>query len=279
MFIIDRVEGNQLILDRVERLESGEYRETSKDHIMNNAESESNRNVIVTADIDIYERYVEIQMRSEIDSKSFKILTPKEIVFEGGRELHLPETEESERYYVYGPYGVNGIFTSPAGAVNLAYEIAGVVVDESGECIWLRGNRVIRNQIMAIKEASVTETKDSLAVCLDTIFKFEGLVRNSEYLLGQGRSVMEILEDNLEDTRILDLKGCNLDALLYYTNRDIPVLALLENGEAVLVTGFNEYNVVIMDPSTGTLYKKGMNDSIEWFEENGNCFITYVRKE
>lgn len=274
-----RVEGNQLILDRMERLESGEYRETTQDHIMNNAESEVSRNVIVTADIDIYERYVEIQLRDEIDSKSFKILNPKEVVFEGGRELHLPEVEERERYYVYGPYGVSGIFTSPAGAVNLAYEISGVVVDESGECIWLRGNRVIRNQIMAIKEASVTETKDSLAVCLDTIFKFEGLVRNSEYLLGQGYSVMEILEDNLEDARILDLKGCTLDALLYYTNRDIPVLALLENGEAVLVTGFNEYNVVIMEPSTGTLYKKGMNDSTEWFEENGNCFITYVRTE
>lgn len=274
-----RVEDNQLILDRMERLESGEYRETAQDHIMNNAESESSRNVIVTADIDIYERYVEIQLRDEIDSRSLKILTPKEVVFEGGRELNLPEVEKRERYYVYGPYGVSGIFTSPAGAVNLAYEISGVVVDESGECIWMRGNRVIRNQIMAIKEASVTETKDSLAVCLDTIFKFEGLVRNSEYLLGQGYTVMEILEDNLEDARILDLKGCNLDALLYYTNRDIPVLALLENGEAVLVTGFNEYNVVIMEPSTGTLYKKGMNDSTEWFEENGNCFITYVRKE
>ncbi|MCM1065054.1 MAG: hypothetical protein NC420_11415 [Eubacterium sp.] len=273
-----QVENNQLILDRVERLESGEYREAVQDHIMNNTEAVSGRNVIVTADIDIYERYVEIQTRAEIDSKSFKMLTPKEVVFEGGRELRLPKAEERERYYVYGPYGVDGIFASPAGAVNLAYGISGVVVDESGECIWLRGNRVLRNQIMAIKEASVTETKDSLAVCLDTIFKFEGLVRNSEYLLGQGYSVMEILENNLEDARILDLKGCNLDALLYYTNRDIPVLALLENGEAVLVTGFNEYNVVIMEPSTGSLYKKGMNDSTEWFEENGNRFITYVRK-
>ena len=95
---------------------------------------------------------------------------------------------------------------------------------------------------MAIKEASVTEEKNSLAVCLDTIFGLEGLVRNSEYLLGQGMSVMEILEENLVDAQVLDLTGCNLDALLYYVNQDIPVLALLENGEAVLVTGFNEYN-------------------------------------
>lgn len=280
IYITDcHVDNNQMILDRLERLESGEYRETAQDHIMNNAESDVNRNEIVTVDIDVYERYVEIQIRNTIDSKTFQVLTPKEVVFEGGRELRFPKAEKSERYYVYGPYGVDGIFASPAGAVNHAYEIAGVVVDESGECIWLRGNRVIRNQIMAIKEAAVTETKDSLVVCLDTIFKFEGLVRNSEYLLGQGKTVIEILEENLEDARILDLTGCTLDALLYYTNRDIPVLALLENGEAVLVTGFNEYNVVIMEPTTGRLYKKGINDSTEWFEQNGNCFITYVKSK
>lgn len=273
-----RVEGNQIILDRLERMENGTYREIEQDQITNNREVESGKNTIVTADIDVYERYVQIQTRTTIDPKTIKILNPKEIVFEGGRELELTEKNMVSRYYVYGAYGVDGIFTSPASAVNLAYEKAGVVVDETGECIWIRGNRVTRNQIMAIKEAAVTEEKNSLAVCLDTIFALEGLVRNSEYLLGQGENVMEILEDNLEDAQILDLTGCSLDALLYYVNRDLPVLALLENGEAVLVTGFNEYNVVIMEPSKGTLYKKGMNDSAEWFEQNGNSFITYIRR-
>lgn len=274
-----QVEDNQITLNRLERMESGEYRETIPDHITNNMESETGKNMIVTADIDKYERYVQIKTRSTIDSKTIKILNPKEVVFEGGRELQLPEGDTDNRYYVYGPYGVDGMFTSPARAVNLAYEEAGVVVDGNGDCIWLRGNRVAKNQIMAIKEASVTEEKNSLAVCLDTIFQFEGLVRNSEYLLGQGKTVLEILEDNLEEAQVLDLTGCNLDAMLYYVNQDIPVLALLENGEAVLITGFNEYNVVIMEPSARTLYKKGMNDSAEWFAENGNCFITYTRKK
>lgn len=274
-----QVEGNQITLNRLARAESGEYTETTQDQIANNTEVEAGKNVIVAADIDVYERYVQIQTRSTIDVKTIKILTPKEVVFEGGRELELPEREVENRYYVYGPYGVDGIFTSPAGAVNLAYEEAGVVVDGSGDCIWLRGNRSTKNQIMAIKEASVTEEKNSLAVCLDTIFSYEGLVRNSEYLLGQGKTVIEILQENLEDAQVLDLTGCSLDAVLYYVNLDIPVLALLEDGEAVLVTGFNEYNAVIMEPSTGRLYKKGINDSTEWFAENGNCFITYTRKE
>lgn len=67
--------------------------------------------------------------------------------------------------------------------------------------------------------------------------------------------------------------------MLYYVNQDIPVLAILKDGEAVLVTGFNEFNVVILEPSTGKLYQKGMNDSTEWFAENGNYFLTYVRLE
>ena len=270
---------NQITLGRLMRLEDGSYRETTDDHIMDNTEEVAGKNIIVTADIDKYKRYVQIQTKKNIDSKTIKILTPKEVVFEGGRELQLDLDNEAVRYYVYGAYGVDGIYSAPAGAVNRAYEIAGVVINEKGDCVWLKGNRVTRNQIMAIKKADVTEDKNSLAVCLDTILGFEGIVRNSADLLARGQTVMEILEENLENAQILDLTGCNLDSVLYYVNQDIPVLAMLDNGEAVLVTGFNEFNVVIMDPVSGTLEKKGMNDSAKWFEENGNHFVTYIRME
>lgn len=62
-------------------------------------------------------------------------------------------------------------------------------------------------------------------------------------------------------------------------NKDIPVLVMLEDGNAVLLIGFNEKNTVVMNPETGTVYKVGMNDSAEWFEKSGNHFITYIRKE
>ena len=89
---------------------------------------------------------------------------------------------------------------------------------------------------------------------------------------------MEILRNNLPDAQILELSGCTLNAVLYYVDREIPVLAMLGDGNAVLIVGFNELNTVLMDPLTGEVYKKGMNDSTEWFEENGNSFITYIRK-
>jgi len=244
---------------------------------MSNLVSTEGKNKLVTVIIDKYGKYVQIQVRSTIDTKSLKVLTPKEVVFEGGRELELGLESETGRYYVYGANGVDGIFNSAANAVNLAYPGAGVVINESGYCVWMKGNRVTRNQIMAIKKPDISEAESSLAVCLDTILKYEGVVKNCQYLLNQGMSVTEILRDSLEDVQILELTGCSLDAVLHYVNQDIPVLATLEKGEAVLITGFNELNVVIFDPVTGTLNKHGMKDSTDLFERNGNNFITYIR--
>ena len=278
IYIVDcAIEGNQITLSRIQRSENGSYQEILDDQIMNNVEEEPGQNKVVTADIDIYERYVQIQTKTTIDTKTIKVLNPKEVVFEGGRELTLDAVSEVSRYYVYNAYGVQGIYSAPGKAVKEAYDSAGVVANDRGITVWLKGNRVSRNQIMAIKEESVTDQKNSLTVCLDNILRHAGITRNTEYDLAQGKTAIQILEENMTGVQVLDLSGCSLDAVLYYVNQDIPVLAILEDGEAVLVTGFNEFNVVIMEPSTGKLYKKGMNDATTWFEENGNHFISYMK--
>ena len=278
IYIVDcAIEGNQITLSRIQRSENGSYQEILDDQIMNNVEEEPAQNKVVTADIDIYERYVQIQTKTTIDTKTIKVLNPKEVVFEGGRELTLDAVSEVSRYYVYNAYGVQGIYSAPGKAVKEAYDSAGVVANDRGITVWLKGNRVSRNQIMAIKEESVTDQKNSLTVCLDNILRHAGITRNTEYDLAQGKTAIQILEENMTGVQVLDLSGCSLDAVLYYVNQDIPVLAILEDGEAVLVTGFNEFNVVIMEPSTGKLYKKGMNDATIWFAENGNHFISYMK--
>lgn len=280
IYIVDcAIEGNQITLSRIQRSENGSYQEILDDQIMNNVEEEPGRNKVVTADIDIYERYVQIQTKTTIDTRTIKVLNPKEVVFEGGRELTLDAVSEVSRYYVYNAYGVQGIYSAPGKAVKEAYDSAGVVANDRGITVWLKGNRVSRNQIMAIKEESVTDQKNSLTVCLDNILRHAGITRNTEYDLAQGKTAIQILEENMTGVQVLDLSGCSLDAVLYYVNQDIPVLAILEDGEAVLVTGFNEFNVVIMEPSTGKLYKKGMNDATTWFAENGNHFISYMKIE
>lgn len=266
---------NQISLERVYRNAKGEYEEATKEHIMNNQENGEVKNKIVPVTVDVYEKIIQIQVRETIEAKSVQFLTPKEVVFEGARETNLADVNEQDCYYVYNKSGVVGSFLHPGEAIAMAYKEAGNVMNSQGEIVWIRGNRVLKNQIMAITEAKVTPQKNSLAVCLDTILKFKGVPRNTEEYLNEGKTAIEILAENLPNVDVIDLTGCPLDAMLYFTNRDIPVLATLNDGEAVLITGFNQYQVVIMEPKTGKLYKKGMNDTAEWLEENGNRYITY----
>lgn len=275
------IQENQINLLRVVfDEESGSYEPVSDDQIMSTEEVKTGSNTLNYVAVETYETICQIAVKNEIDSKSLLHLTPKEVLFEGSRTVNTPAEGNIEaRFYVYGKNGIEGIFVNPGRAVELAYRTAGVVVDDDGDYIWRRETRSSRNQIMAITEDVVTESKSSLAVCLDTILRFEGISRNTQRLLNRGDTVFDILRNDLQECTILDLSGCSLDAVLYYVNKDIPVLATLEDGNAVLIVGFNELNIVVMDPVAGTLEKRGMNDSTEWLNENGNLFIAYIRKE
>ena len=236
-------------------------------------------NKVITIPVDDFETITEIQMKSAPDSKKLKRLTPKEVLYEGSREIQLPQAEQPmESYYVYGPDGEVAILSTAGEAISLAYEISGTVTGESGAYVWRKDKINTKNQIMAIEASPVTEDKNSLAVCLDTILAYEGIMRNSEYMLTQGKTVQEVLQENLENVQVLDLSGCTLDSVLYYPDREIPVLAMLGDGNAVLIIGFNEKNVVLMNPETDKVYKMGMNDAADWFTENGCHFISYVKK-
>lgn len=279
IYIIDaEITDNQINLKRVKRGNGSTlFQDTTDDQIMNTEVEEEGENKIEIVATDDYEKIAQIALKGTIEPKSIKLLTPKEVMYEGGRELAIANDEQMKNYYVYGKTDIEAIFEEPSKAINLADEISGVVVNDKGEYVWRKGNRATKNQIMKIESASVSEEKTSVAVCLDTMLKFEGIMKNTEYLLSQGETILSVLKDNLPEAQILDLSGCSLDSVLYYVNQDIPVLALLSDGNAVLIVGFNELNTVIMDPATGTIYKKGMNDSKEWFEENGNRFITYIK--
>ncbi len=273
-----KVVDNQIILSRVKKDDDGEYVSIEDDHIMSAEVADKMQNTLEVVAIDTFQKVTQIALKNEVQKAAVKLLTPKEVLFEGGRNITIDETESaSGRYYVYGKGGIEGIFMDVGNAVNLAYDVSGVVVNDDGSYVWQKGNRSLKNQIMAIQGELATEERGQLAVCLDTMLGFEGISRNSAYMLNSGETVFHILEENLENAQVLDLTGCSLDAVLYYVNQDIPVLVMLEDEAAVLLIGFNEKNTVIMNPENGEVYKMGMNDSKEWFEKSGNKFITYVR--
>lgn len=268
---------NQITLKRVMlNPDTGTYSEISDDNITSNADVEEGTNAIADVSIDIFEKIEQIALKKEVDVKGLKTLTPKEVLYEGGRSVPIKVKETKNRFFVYGNGEITAVFDNPAKAALCAYDIRGTVVDTLGNEIYSRGETVPRNQIMSITEESTTDTKNSLAICLDTMLKQLGISRNTETMLNRGDTAYDVLKNNLNSIYVLNLTGCKMDMMLYYVNQDIPVLSVLNDGSAVLIIGFNEQNIVLMDPNSGTIYKMGMNDARQMFEENFNRFMTYA---
>ncbi len=281
------VNDNQLKITRVVKDETtGEYVSTYDDQIMNTLEVEDGNNVVTVVSVDTFEKIVQITTKTEIKSKQLRVLTPDQTLFEGTRDVVVTierDTTENPLYYVYDITSEVRVYTDPAKAIQDAYDAPAVVVTDNNRYAWIKGNLLKSNQIMAITRMAESyedmTSQNPIAVCLDLILQFRGTNRDVEGLLADGMGAMQILKNSLTDVRVLDLDGCPMSAMLYYVNQDIPVMALLNNGQAMLIIGFNDLNTVLMDPSTGTVYKYGMNDSIAMFENNGNHFITYITEE
>lgn len=271
---------NLITLKRVEKDEKGtSYQEIADDQIVNNIIEESGYNTVEVVATQDYEKIVQLVLKGSIEQKNLKFTEPKEVIFEGSRELAIRVEKPVERFYVYGKEGIMGTFTHSSDAINLAYEKSGTVINENGDYIWKKTSRSTRNQIMAIKGNMKEENTSALAVCLNTILSFAGISRNTQSMLDNGMTVTEILQESMTNTQVLELSGVSLDAVLYYVNQDIPVLVTLDNDDAMLVIGFNELNVVVMNPNSGTVYKIGMKDATQMFEKYGNLFVTYLRNK
>jgi hypothetical protein len=273
------ISDNLITLTRVEKTDDGIYQSVADDQIMNSYLEGGGYNSSEVVTTQNYEKIVQLVLRKTMETTKLKITNPMQVIFDGDRSVEIDIENPIVRYYVYGKYGIDATFTHEADAINLAYNISGTVIDQNGDYVWKKTSRSTRNQIMAISGKLNDGESSSLATCIEMILEYEGSNIKVQPMLDLGLSVRQILEDNLGNTKVLDLTGVSLDAVLYYVNKDIPVIVTLKDGSAMLVIGFNELNVVVMNPQTGTVYKIGINDATTKFAENGNSFMTYIKAE
>ena len=275
-FVSDVTIGDgQILLSRLS-VDSGAYQVASDDTITASREDETGRNFISVAVIERYERYVQIQTRSAIKVQSLKVTTPSEIITEEVSVLEPEKPASVRRYYVFDAEGVCGIYMTEAAAVEAAFTIGGTAVEDNGNVIWKYASRKNVSQILEIKGTGIDEGENALSVCMDVMMGYEGIIRNSEVLLSSGAPVRDILAENMDNVTVLDLTGCSIDQLYFYLDNDIPVMAMLQGGGAILITGHNDKELVIMDPLTGDLGKRDIEQMSVYFENNGNQFITYA---
>ena len=279
VYVTDCVfEGNMISLVRAEKTEEGTFKETSGDTIVDNTPEETHKNNIEQVATENYETVNQLVLTKEFDAKVLQTMQPKVTLFEDNRDLSVSFDGAQELFFTYSRGDVAGIWGKEADAVRQAYDGGGFVQDARAYYVWEKKQTLAKNQIMAIKETSLSENDTSLGVCLETMMQYEGFSQDADRELLRGRSPKEILEKYMMDRRVLDLTGCNIEVLYYYLTQDIPVLAIKNDGSAILLTGYNSGEYVWMDPAAGTLHKVSKSETTKVFADNNNRFITYIRE-
>ena len=77
----------------------------------------------------------------------------------------------------------------------------------------------------------------------------------------------------------MDITGCSLEGMLYYTNQDIPIMVLYEDGSAILIVGFNQFNIVVMDPVNKKLGYMSRSDAKAMLGKTNNQLFTYYHQK
>ncbi|WP_026506919.1 hypothetical protein [Butyrivibrio sp. MC2013] len=273
---------NQVMLERCSKNEeSGYYEPALPDQIMSTLEEESGSNFVKTVAMDDYETAAVIFFKSEV--KGIKYQNPSQIIYEGSREVDVKDDISSAyNYLVYDKGKVELITPDFAKALDLAYDRRGVIVDTEGSYIWYLGDQQLRNQNMSITrdvEKEDFSSEDSTQVCLRVMLEYEGINANVKQLMENGMTAEEILERNLPGARVLPADGCELEAMIYFADKDIPVLARKSDGSSVLIIGYNQQNIVLFDPSkpSDNVFKAGRKDTASMLSSAGNHFTTYIR--
>lgn len=286
---------NMLILTRaVKDPDTGAMVLTSDDQIVNNKTRSTLKNVlssVVTESTETTYQTV-LYKAGDTDKSQIKVTNPKEVVFEGSRDVKVTNEDHLKRYYVYAKGALTGIYTSASEAVNEASELFGVVVNKQMAYVWEYENRKSSTKIANLEinenapkavseedgeheEESTEGSVNSYAKCLDVMLKSGGVYKSTEEEV-RTKSIVKVLSDNL-GADVLDLSGCSLQDVLYYVSNQTPVMAMTTYSSAVVIIGYDSKNTIIYDPSKDSVYKLGMNDSKSLFEKGGNRFITYCR--
>ena len=150
-----------------------------------------------------------------------------------------------------------------------------MVVNGQLEYVWKQSRKTMQ-AVLELRASGTNGNENSVARCLSVVLQYNGVETNVAELVSKGDAPKDILGSLLTDKEILDLSGCSVEQVLYYVNCGIPVIGFKENGQAVLIVGYDTLNAAIYEPSTGKITRVSFEDTQAMFQEGGNQFLAYI---
>lgn len=257
-----KVDGDRIHLAQYRKGENqGEYSFVSRDTIVSSENIQDNyTQYISSADSDTKKKMHYVDLDENIKTtRSLDVISPKNISYEKSGDVELSNLKRSEaaEYYAYANGEMLGKCDNLKSAIDLCYDEIGWVRDSS--CVVLY-NRADRSSISTIKEP-YSAAADFIAARLDGTLE-DGTVSSNGYM-------------------VLDAQGVELNKLMYYIGKGIPVMAELEDGNYCLLYAYDRTSIGIMYPSDSGEQSATVNmelaDAAQYFAKYNSDFTCFVK--
>ncbi len=275
IYVVDvQINENIARLIRVKKAD-GTYQEISFDSILSQGETEE-------AIIRLESRVTEATKTEWYISlpSGFVMTTPptaettENAVLREDTTLYLDlEENKEEKYYVYAYGRILESTEDVVEAILLADANVGVVINQDNRLVWERGGKLNYKTLGQIGKVGTSESVDSIGACLYMVLHYNHISADAKELTRENKSIYNVLKENLHSP--VNLTGCTLDEVLYFVSGGSPVIAMKDGNHAVLITGYDESSVTVLDPQ-GHLSKMSIKNAETLFGNAGNIFISYI---
>ncbi len=202
-------------------------------------------------------------------------LETKNYVITTDTTLHLDNlAKDREMYYVYAYGRITGSSRNPAKAIRKAYDDMGVVISAENYLVWERGGKFLQNAISGIEHTKAEGKLGNVGACTYMLLKASHASVDVSDASGGKTSILGLMRKYLDYP--VNLSGCELDDALYFVSAGKPVIGMVGKKEAVLIVGYDQYYVDVVDPKTGQAARWGLNSAAETFRAANNVFVSYL---
>ncbi|MBH1940720.1 hypothetical protein I5677_07455 [Mobilitalea sibirica] len=193
--------------------------------------------------------------------------------------VRLPKYENTETvYYPYVFGGIKGLYKESSEAIQIAGKSIGVVLNDRNQLVWERGVKASKSLLSKFDTMNWSASSNqSMENCLRLMLLYQGISVSLEQVNVNNQSAIDVLNMYSKHTPVR-LTGITLEDALYFVSEGRPIIAMTNSRDAVLIYGYDAFNIMIIDPKLNKSMKMGIQDSTKLFEEAGNVFISYLRE-
>lgn len=252
------------------------YTTADADYITSNEEVKESNISLTAYSEEVRKKVQRISFESGIRDDDAKVLKPKFVLQENLPSIQFDEAKMQGKFYVYAFGKMQGVYENAGAAIEYANVLNGVVVSSKQSYVWERGNWPTADEIEGLASFAASEGQSTVEACVAKILEKEGASADVGQELESGKTLVQILSEYTGGEG-MDLTGCTMEELQYTLSRETPIIAMVGESQAILLTGYSKTNIIYIDPINGekrSATKEAMENMTAPY---GSVFIGYVK--